>query len=407
MNLIPLLLTVFIDSLGFGLVFPIFSPLVMNDGGMLSSDVSLATRGWIFGFLISAFCIGQFFGGPILGAVSDRKGRKRVLLFTLWLAFVSYIIAALGVIASSISLLFLSRILSGVAAGNYAIAQSIVVDRSEDLEKTKNFGLLGMAWGVGFIVGPYLGGKLADPEMASGLGMAAPFWFAAVFCLINIAVVAWKLKESLSVVQLTKVSVWMGVSHLKRAFELPALRGLFIVMFIFSLGWGFFTEFAPLFLVMRFDFDQEQIGNFYACVGLWIAISQGVWIRPFLKKFSPHSLLLTSLFSLGIVLPLMLLIERSTGLFWLLPLLAFPESFIYPTVSTLVSNLSSKETQGEMLGIHNSIQWAAIGISPMFSGGAVALFPHLPITVGSACMFLAFAYFYWILRKSRVEAVAK
>jgi len=408
MHLLPLLFTIFLDSLGFGLVFPLLSPLIMNqETGFFSSETSISTRGLIFGFLISSFCIGQFFGGPILGALSDRKGRKKILLITLWVACISYLFSALSIWLGSIIILFICRILAGVAAGNFAIAQSMVADCSDEKEKTKNFSLIGMAWGAGFILGPFLGGRLSDPHLFAGFDWTTPFLAAALLCLVNIALMICKLKETLPAAQIRKVSLAAGIHHLKTAFKIPGLRTVFATMFLFCLGWGFFTEFSPIFLIRTFDFSPPQIGNFYACVGIWIAVCQGILIRPFLKRFSPEKLLLGALVTLAFTLSLMLFVKNSFGLYFVLPLLAFPESLIFPSASTLVSNLSSKEAQGEMFGIHNSIQWAAIGISPLFSGSLVALYPHLPITVGSFCMLLAFSVFFWALKSKKEMETAK
>lgn len=405
MRFLPLLLTVFIDSLCFGLVFPIISALVMNpEQSMLPLETTLSMRGWIYGLLISAFCVGQFFGGPVLGALSDRLGRKKVLLFTLWVGFGACLLAGLGIIMQSIVLLLVARLFNGGAAANWSIAQSIIVDSSTEEEKAKNFGLLGMAWGTGFIFGPFVGGILTDPEFIFGGALSVPFWFAAGLCLFNIFLLLNRLEESLPVNRMAKVSWLAGIEHLKKAFTTPKLRSIFLMMFIFCLGWGFFTEFSPLFLIRHFNYGLGQVANFYAWVGLWIAICQGILIRPFLKRFEPKVLLPCALAGMALVLPLMLFVHETWALFSLLPFLAFFESLIFPTASTLVSNLSEKEAQGEVLGIHNSIQWAAIGFAPLFSGSAVALIPHLPITVASVAMVIAAFVFLRAFKKSKMPA---
>jgi DHA1 family tetracycline resistance protein-like MFS transporter len=398
MRFLPLLFTVFVDSLGFGLVFPIFFPLVIhNETGLVPDEMSLAARGLIVGCLISSFCLGQFFSGPAFGAWSDRRGRKKILILTLWLAVASYLLAGCAILASSLTLLFASRLLGGAAAGNYAIAQSIVADQSDETNKAKNFGLIGMAYGTGFILGPFLGGKLSGDLYP----VTTPFWVAAGVCLFNIMLVHWKLRETLPALQFKNASLMAPVHNLRKAFQHPTLRGVFLVMFLFSLGWGFFTEFSPLFLISYFNFDRGNIGNFYACVGLWVAVCQGVLIRPCLKRFSAPALLHIGLLCLGIVLPLTLVVGSATGLYWVLPFLAFFESLVYPTASTIVSNKSGPDVQGEMLGIHNSVQWAAIGVSPLFSGSLVALYPHLPVSVASVCMFLAFSLLLFLFRRKR------
>ncbi len=402
MRFLPLLMTVFIDSLGFGLAFPIFSALIMNpELSILWGDTSLSMRGWIFGLLISSFCLGQFFGGPVLGALSDRKGRKKILLATLLLAVIAYSLIGVGILVKNVWLILGARLISGWAAANWSIAQSIIVDRSSDEEKTKNFGLLGMAWGTGFIIGPFLGGKLSDPQFSLGGDLATPFWVASALCLINFVLLLWRLEESLPRNLMAKVNWAAGFEHLKKAFTTPKLRGIFTVMFIFSLGWGFFTEFCPVFLMEHLGLELGEIANFFAWVGLWIAICQGLLIRPFLNRFPPQVLLPCALLGMALVMPWMLFIHEAWMLFALLPALAFFESMIFPAASTLVSNLSSKEAQGEVLGIHNSIQWAAIGFIPLFSGSAVAIFPHLPITVAVATMLGAFIVFLRVFKKSK------
>ncbi len=399
MHLLALLFTVFIDSMGFGLVFPIFSPMIVNnESGIFSPEVSLATRGLVFGLLVSAYCLGQFFGGPILGSYSDRVGRKKVLIGAMWLAFVGYILASLGIVIQSLTVLFIARLLAGLSAGSFPVAQSVIADMSTKENKTKNFGLVGMSCWTGFVIGPFLGGKLA------AYGFTVPFAVAAFFCLCNALLLLFKLRESLSNPNAAKVSWLHGVYQIKKAFSMPNLRGVFIMMFIFCLGWGFFTEFSPIFLTQRLGFNISQIANFYAWVGLWIAICQGVFIRILSRWIAPERLLTGGLLLLGAILPAMLFMKGMAGLFFLIPCIAFAQSLIFPNAATIVSNASSKESQGEMLGINSSVQWAAIALPPLFSGGLVALYPHLPVTVGSACMLVAFFVFLKSSKPVPVEA---
>jgi DHA1 family tetracycline resistance protein-like MFS transporter len=403
MRLIALLFTVFIDSLGFGLVFPLLAPLMMNpETGMLAADVSLPARGLIFGLLISSFCLAQFFSGPTLGALSDRKGRKKILVVTICAACFSYVLAGISVLMGNPILLFLSRILAGVSAGNFAVAQSVVVDTTPPEEKSKNFGLIGMAWGTGFIIGPFIGGKFSDPSL--GWSLSTPFWVAAILCVVNLLLVLWKLKESLQTFKQTPLDLFASARQIKRAFQMPGLRVIFAVMFVFSFGWGFFTEFSSLFLLCRFGVGVGEIANFYAYVGVWVALCQGILIRPFLKRFSSQTLLPSSLIALGVLMPLMLVAPSFYGLFFVLPLVVLPEALIQPAATAIVSNLTPPDSQGEMLGIHNSIQWAGIGLAPLFSGSLVALYPFLPITVCSICMFITAGLFFLFYKTQKASA---
>jgi MFS transporter, DHA1 family, tetracycline resistance protein len=393
MYILPLLLTVFIDSLGFGLVFPIFSPMIVNnEGALFSMESTVALRGFVFGLLASTYCLGQLIGGPVLGGLSDRVGRKKVLVGSLWMAVLGYLFAGVGVILQSLTLLFISRLGIGFSAGSFPVAQSVIADVSTRENKTKNLGLVGMACWTGFVIGPFLGGKLAV------YGFTVPFICAAALCLFIALLLLFRMRETLPTNPQAKIQWWKGARQLRAAFAIPELRGLFTVMFVFCLGWGFFTEFSPIFLNRRLGFDVEQIANFYAWVGLWIALCQGLLIRPLLKKFLPRRLLAFGLLFLGLSLPLMLGFRHMSALLWVVPPIAFSQALVFPTVATLVSNLASEGNQGELLGLNHSIQWTAIALPPLFSGSFVALFPHLPVSVGSSCMLLAFVL---LLRNSR------
>ncbi len=394
--LLPLLLTVFIDSLGFGLIYPLLTPLIMQSDGLMAATASLSLRGWVFGIIISTFCVGQFFGGPILGAISDRIGRKKVICGTLIIAMCSYLLSALAIALGSIWLFVLSRLFVGISSGNFAVAQSMVADLSTEEQKRNNFGFVGMAWGVGFILGPFLGGRLVNAG-----GITAPFLYASLFCLLNILLAWYLLEETMTQPRKTKWTLLGGVRDLKKAFTHPALRGIFIVTFLFSLGWGCFTEFSAIFLIDRFGFGPRDIGNFYAYAGIWVALCQGILIRPLIKRFTPEQLLRAALFFLAINLLIFLGSESSVIVFIALPFIALPESLIYPNSAAIVSNLSSKDEQGEMLGILNSVQWASMGFLPFFSGSLIANYPLMPILFASLLIFCSLGAFSYYFRKQK------
>ena len=402
LHLLPLLLTVFIDSLGFGLVMPLLAPLLMDpSSSFLSETTSIESRGWIFSFVIASYCIGQFFGSPILGAISDRLGRKKILMATIVFGFAGYVLGAISVGFFSVIGLFVARVMAGVAAGNYPIAQSYIADETEGKNKAKTFGLLGMAWGTGFVIGPYVGGKCVDESVCSLFNWSTPFWIAALLCLANLILVILFLKDSSFVPKIRKISLTAGFIDVKKAFQHPKLRVLFQVMFIFCFGWGFFIEFSPFFLIRKLNFSVGDIANFFALVGLWVAVCQGILIRPLLKRFSSQALLACALLGFSVLLFATSFVKTSFQIFMFLPFLAFVESLIFPSASSMISNHTPKENQGEILGIYNSLQWAAIGITPLFSGSFIIKFPSLPFTVSSFCMFLAFSVFVWFWMRSK------
>ena len=176
--LIPVFLTVFIDLLGATIVLPILAPLFLDfQHGIMPMAVQAGTdmaavtreRTILFGLLIASFPLAQFFGAPLLGTWADRVGRKKVLSISLLGTLIGYILFALGIHYKLVWLLFFARILDGFTGGNISIAFSAISDVSTPESKTRNFGLIGMAFGLGFIIGPYIGGKLADPGVVQHL----------------------------------------------------------------------------------------------------------------------------------------------------------------------------------------------------------------------------------------------
>jgi MFS transporter, DHA1 family, tetracycline resistance protein len=393
---LPLLITVFIDSLGFGLILPLLPNLFLHDGSPILPDASLSIKGFVYGIILSTFCVGQFLGGPFFGALSDRHGRKKILCFTLVIGGIGYLFLAASVLIGSVVLFLLARFITGACAGNFSVAQSMMVDLSTEEQKCTNFGLIGMAWGVGFILGPCLGGKLADLG-----GVTWPFLFTASLCWINLCLAGRFLKETLQIRRQTSWKLLEGVRNVKRAFGHPVLKGIFIVIFLFNLGWGFFTEFAAIFLIDRFSFEAGDIGNFYAYAGIWLVICQGFLIRFLVRRFSSIQLLRYALFFLGLDMFAFMASRSSWILFIAVPFIALPQALIYPNSASIVSSLSRKDEQGEMLGILSSIQGFSIGLLPLFSGAVVANYPAMPIIFSSFLIFIAFSAFLFFFRKDK------
>ncbi len=399
--LVPLLMTVFLDLLGLGIVIPIIAPLLLNPtAGLLPMATDNDTRAIVLGLLLAIYPFAQFFGAPILGAWSDRRGRRVVLIVSLLGTAVGYGLFAIGIMTKSLWLLFAARALDGFTGGNLATAQSAIADLSDEKSKARNFGLIGMAFGVGFVIGPYVGGKLADPNILSWFTFATPFWFAAALSIVNVALVWFMFRETMTTMRHTPLSLFTGFRNIGRAFQFPKLRTMFLVAFLFIFGFNFFTQFFQVYLIDKFHLSQSRIGDIFAYVGLWIAIAQGTITRPLARRFRPDQILRWSLLGLAVALPMLLVPPSIAWLLLAIPFVAIFNGLTQPNSLAVVSNQADRESQGEIIGINQSIQSLAMTIPPIISGFIVSIDRSLPIIVAGASVGLAWLVFIMFFHRS-------
>ena len=393
-SLFPLFFTVFLDLLGLGIVIPIFAPLFLDPvGGLFSFQTGLSTRTMLLGFLLAVYPLAQFFGAPFLGALSDRFGRKKILQLSLLGTLFGYLLLAAGILLKSLPLLFIARAIDGFTGGNISIAQSSISDLSDEKSRTRNFGFIGMAFGLGFIIGPFIGGKLADPTILSWFNYATPFWFAAILAGINLVLVQLRFRETLHSRRETHLNLLTGFRNNGRALSLPNARTMFLVVFLLAFGFNFFTQFFQVFLIQKFQFTQSQIGDLFAYIGLWIAVTQGLINRPLSRRLEPQQILSFSALLLAVALPLLLLPSQSSFLFFLLPLVAIFQGLTQPSSLSIVSGLCDEKAQGQILGINQSFQSLAQAIPPIIAGFIVSLDQNLPILVAGVSVLAAWVLF--------------
>jgi DHA1 family tetracycline resistance protein-like MFS transporter len=305
---------------------------------------------------------------------------------------------AAGILTRNIFLIYLSRIIDGFTGGNISTAMSAIADISRPEEKAKNFGLIGMAFGLGFIFGPFIGGVLADKTIVSWFSSSTPFWFAAILCSLNILLVVFNFSETLKARINTDISIFTGFKNIKKALDMPNLRTMFLVIFLLTFGFNFFTQFFQVYLIEKFHYTQSQIGYLFAFMGLCIAITQGIITRNVSKRFNPVQVLTYSMFALSIAIILLVFPKQSYYMFFIMPLISVSNGLTYPNATAIVSNLSAKDSQGEILGINQSVQALAMSVPPVISGFIASVNTSLPIVVGSITIFFAWAVFVFYYR---------
>ena len=192
----------------------------------------------------------------------------------------------------------------------------------------------------------------------------------------------------------------MGIRNTIRAFQLPNLRTMFTVVFLYTLGFSFFTQFFPYLLVQKFAFNQSQIGDLFGYVGLMIAITQGLITGVVAKRVSPETTLKISFFALAILLYGLVMVNTSAMLYVMLTILPIVNGLTWPTSSALVSNLAGKESQGEVLGINQSLQSLGQALPPVISGLIATISADLPLIAASVVTLAAWTVFMVFYRKT-------
>lgn len=381
-------------------MIPVLAPLMLDTGGSLVPSLwSEATRNIALGVLVAAYPLGQFFGAPMLGTLSDRYGRKKILSISLMGTFVGYVLFAIGIITNQLWLLYFSRALDGFTGGNISVANSSIADMSTPETRANNFGIIGMAFGFGFVIGPSLGGILSNPEIISWFNAATPFYFAAGLSLLSLTVLTFFFKETLKNSVSQKIHLFMGFSHVAKSFRMKHLRAIFLVVFLHALGFAFYTQFMPVFLVQKFQMNSSQIGALFGFVGIWIALSQGLFTRIVGRYFSSEETLRKSILLLAGILFIVPVIPSAGLLYLSQPFVAIFEGLTFPNTTAVVSKISKASEQGEAMGVTQSLRALGQAIPSLVAGFLVTINENLAILTGATIILLAWIIFVLSFRK--------
>jgi DHA1 family tetracycline resistance protein-like MFS transporter len=402
--LLVVFLTIFLDMLGFGILIPVIPQLFSNPHShyFLLNDYGLTLRqgAYLVGLLTASYPIAQFFATPILGQLSDRYGRRPILLVSLAGTCISYLLFAYGLHIHSLWLLFISRIFDGLTGGNIAVAQAVIADVSTKENRSKNFGIVGSAFALGFIFGPMIGGLLSSNDFGRFADVTTPFYFAALLSFINVMSVKYQLPETHIHINTTfRLTLGAATRNIMKAFTMKSVAPLFITALLFQGGFTFYTSFAGVYLTQYFGFTESTIGFFFAYVGMWIIITQGFILRKLPTTIPDHRVIRVTMLMVSAALAIYPLAHTRWMLYALVPWYAVPFSLTTPKLMGLVSRSVGPERQGEILGISSSVQAIAQGIPPLISGALAANFdPTISIFTASFLIFVAGIYFILIYR---------
>ena len=396
--------TLLIDVMGWGLIIPVMAELIAQLKGIPVNQAS--TYGAL---LLSAFAVTQFLFSPVIGNLSDQFGRRPVLLSSLLGFGIDYIILAL---APTYAWLFIGRIVAGITGASFTTATAYIADISTDeTSRAKNFGLIGAAFGLGFVLGPALGALLAT------WGIRAPFYAAATLCLVNCVFGYFYLPESLSKESRRRFE-WKRANpfgSLKFLTRHPEIGGLALGFFLIYFGaqavqgnWNFFT-------IYRFNWSEKMVGISLAVVGVLVGAVQAGLTRVINPRIgNERSIYLgLALYSLGLVL----FAFATEG--WMMFAFLIPYclgGICGPSLQSIISGHVPSNQQGELQGALTSLMSLTTIIGPLIMNSTFAYFtsdkapfylPGIHFLIGAACMLMSIFITYKVLSKEKKEVAVK
>jgi DHA1 family tetracycline resistance protein-like MFS transporter len=347
-----ILITMMIDAMGIGLILPVMPDLIREvHGGDLGNA---AVWG---GILSTVFAVMQFAAGPTIGSLSDRFGRRPVLLLSLFVMALDYVVMA---IAGTIWLLFLGRIVGGITAATQSTASAYMADISRPEDKAANFGLIGAAFGLGFVIGPLIGGLLAT------YGTRAPFWAAAALAAANFAFGYFVMPETVTD-RIRRPFSWRRANPLG-AFQhignLPGLRPLLALSFVYGVAFFVYPAIWAYYGQAQFGWGPGMIGLSLGIYGIGVAITQGLLMRPILRRIGEAKAVVLGLW-LEVVAFLILGFVTSGWVALAFTILAALGSIAGPALQGIMSRTAADNQQGELQGTLSAINAVAIILAPL------------------------------------------
>ena len=382
--MVPLLLVVVIDLIGFGIIIPLL-PFYAETYGASPQKVTM---------LMVTFSFFQFIAAPIWGYLSDKYGRRIIIWVTLAGSIIAYILLAYS---QTLYGLFFARAFAGFMAGNISTAQAYIADITDKNNRAKAMGLFGAAFGIGFILGPAIGGVLAGSDPKNPNVFLPPI-AAASLSFIALVLALFLLKENRSLVKSNKNK---RILSLIEAIKIPNLRQLILLSFIVTLVFASMESTFSLWSERTFNWGAEQNGYIFAFAGICGVLVQGFLISPLVKRFGEAFLCITGIIFISIGMLSVAISYFNYHAYISMSLIAFGLGFFLPTISTLIVNIVSEDRRGWVLGVNQSVSSLSRIIGPAIAGFLFEFYgKNSPYIFGSIILILFLLIFRNFIKKA-------
>ena len=392
-----LIVTIIIDIMGLGIVFPIMPALFFGKTAVTFGQAGGEFQNWYYSIALAAWPLGIMLGGPILGELSDKYGRKKILIVALSFTCSSYLVSAFAILTKNYLMFIGSRFVSGLAGGAFEIAQATVIDISTEENKSRNLGFITMAASLGFVIGPVATSFAASMHISYTL----PFLLAATLSLTNVLFIVFIMTKDLPKhpgLVVNVKSIYKTVSFLLSDKRVRIIGLAYLLM---QCGWGFFGQGVALFLTEIYHYTVTQNGFFYALTGLSVALCS-LFLQPILfKKYKIHSLYIISAIICGSNL-FLTAVFSSIYLQWLIGIIASACQLIcYTCLLTIISSSVSDKEQGKAMGAAGAGFGLAWFLNDLLMGHLSTISLYLPIPFGGGMFFVSILFVLFVIFKSK------
>jgi len=394
-TLATLFFLIFIDSLNYFLIMPVLMRIfIENAHQLLSPAATLATRAELYGFgvMLAPLCFLIF--SPFLGNLSDKYGRKKIMLLCLFGALCGYLLPIFGILRKSLIWIFIGRALTGTAMGSQPIAQAAVTDISQGPQKSFYLAMISFAMTLGMVVGPFVGSYLSDPHFFSFLSVSTPYYLGAFFALVNIVLLYFAFHETHVVkIQKKRQPFLQSANTLFHILFNSKVSVLLFIFCFFEIAWSEYYQTVFLYFPKMFGYSADQIGNFTLYIGIWMCFGLSFFYKWLIKQISIAQIFALSL---CVMTGSLLILGFAPGVFvhWVFvaPLAVFTGT-AYASMLSLLSDRSDPEHQGWILGVASFFMGLTWMITAFTSGKLMGISTQLPMAFAAVSMLLAFGLF--------------
>ncbi len=385
-TIVPLLWVMLFDHTSLNITFPILTLLFFDlQSHLFPPDTSHAVRSMWYGLCLAIPHIVNLIMTPILSALSDEFGRKKILLVGTLGALLFALTAALGIFFGLLSLLFLGRFIQGAFSRTNPIAQAVIGDISTRENKVRNMGYLQLSISLGAFIGPIIGGYFANQFYFSTLNFSAPYWIASFFAGISCLLTLFFFKETHLIKNQPAVWNVFKLPSLKKVFFHPQVLRVSAILLLSQISWSMYYQFIPPILKTTLGFNAHSLGLFVGLVALWLALATGFGIKFLQEYFTLKEILFISLYLvlLGLVLSVLFCVSPGKSYSLLIWIAAIPTAvgdvIAYSCLTTLYSDVVEKEEQGKVMGICFIVVALIWSLTAMLGGVIMSFNELLPL----------------------------